>query len=59
MKVYYTVSQDKYELITAIADSSKELAELCGVQQKTVLKGVERYEKGIYNSQYRRITFDE
>ena len=57
-RLYYKVSQDKYELIEAIADTSQELAELCGVTRSAVLIGVERYEKGLYNSAYRRIDID-
>lgn len=58
-RVYYKVSEDEYELIVAIADTARELATLCGVDHKTVFKGVERYEKGLYNSPYRRIEINE
>lgn len=58
-RLYYKVTNDEYELILAIADTARELADLCGVDHKTVFKGIERYEKGIYNSQYRRIEIDE
>lgn len=57
--IYFQVTPDKYELITAIADTSAELARICGVEQKTVLKGVRRYETGEYNSQWRRIRIEE
>jgi len=54
MTLYYKVTKDKYELICGIADTPKELAALCGVQHKSVLKGLERDRRG-ENSQYRRI----
>lgn len=53
--MYCKVTRDEYECIEAIADTSQELAEMCGVKRTTVLKGVERYEKGQYNTQWRRI----
>ena len=59
MILYYKVTKDKYELITAIADSSRELAEMCNVKQKTVCEGIRRFEKGIYNSQFRKIEVEE
>ena len=58
-RMYYKVTRDENETIVAIADTARELAKLCGVDHKTVFKGVERYEKGLYNSCYRRITIDE
>lgn len=59
MTLYYQVTNDKYELITAIADSSRELAELCGVKQKTVCEGIRRYETGMYNSHFRKVEVDD
>lgn len=53
-RMYCKVSKDESEQIEFFADSSKELAEMCGVTQKAVLKGVERYAKGM-KSQWRRI----
>lgn len=60
MKVYIRVTLDKYELITSIADTSAELARICGVEQGTVLKGCRRYERGVYKrSQWRRVEIEE
>ena len=36
MKVYMEVTQDKYELPVAVADSVKELAKLVGVKKDTI-----------------------
>ena len=59
MRVYYKVSRDELELIEAIADTSAELAKLCGVRQTTVLQQVRRWEKGSKASQYRRLELTE
>ena len=54
MKCYIKTTKDKYELICGIADTPKELAIMCGVEHKSVLKGLERFRKG-ENSQWQTI----
>lgn len=45
MKVWTCVSNDKYELIEHMADSVKELAEICGVRPNTIYSAVSHCNK--------------
>ena len=47
-KVWMLVSDDKYELPLAIADTAKELAERCNVSIHTVISNFTRYQRGEY-----------
>ena len=39
-KVYMMVTQDKYSLPLAVADSAQELASMCGVKERTVFRRI-------------------
>ncbi|WP_458397436.1 helix-turn-helix domain-containing protein [Anaerotignum sp.] len=39
-KLYLAVTQDKYSLPLAVADSAEELAEMCGVRMETVYERI-------------------
>lgn len=43
--LYIKVSEDKYELIEAVADSVSELAKLCGVDRSWVYKHLKQSQK--------------
>lgn len=58
MRVYILVSSDKYEHIKAIAETVKELAELCGVNKNTVESSLSHYRKGRW-SRYQEVEIDE
>ena len=45
-KLYLKVTDDEYELPVAVADTMPELAEMVGVNHKTVYRGVKRYKQG-------------
>jgi hypothetical protein len=52
--VFMAVSQDKYELPLAVADSMWELARLRGVTESAVCKGITRQNRG-QKSKYIRV----
>ena len=56
--LWLKVSNDKYELPLAVADTARELAALCGVRLCAVNMGVYRAEKYGWESQYKRIEVD-
>lgn len=57
MPVYVAVTQDKYELPLAVADTIWELARLVGVTDGAICKGVDKAVKG-KKSKYRRVWID-
>ena len=60
MTVWMVVTKDKYELPVAIADTSKELAKICGVSHVTIKMGAARYRTGkVKNSRYRKVVIDD
>lgn len=47
-KIYMCVTQDKYELPVAVADSVTELAKLCGVPRNTIYGCLSRRFNSVY-----------
>ena len=45
--VYLKVSHDRYELPLAVADSVREMAEICGVPENNISSLIGKYEHGI------------
>lgn len=45
--VYLKVSHDKYELPLAVADSVREMAEICGVPENNISSLISKYGHGI------------
>ncbi len=45
-KVYMKVTMDKYELPLAVADSAKELAEICGTTVNNINSCCSKYKTG-------------
>lgn len=44
--LYMAVTKDKYRLPLAVADSMRELAQMCGVKESSVGHGIALAEKG-------------
>lgn len=59
MIIYMYVEKDEYELPLAIADSPKELAEICGVTRASVSSGVCHDSKGRCNSRFKRVIVED
>ena len=57
--VYMKVSKDKYRLPVAIADSPKELAELCGSTRNTILSAISKAKQRKQNSIYLKVEIDD
>lgn len=58
--LYLWVTMDKYELPLFVADSPRELAEVCGVKPETIYGMASRYKHGkIPRTQYVRVEVDE
>jgi ribosomal protein L7Ae-like RNA K-turn-binding protein len=59
MFVYMKVTKDKYELPVAIADSAKELAEICGTKRTNILSAIIHAEQRGQNSVYKKVEVDD
>ena len=46
MKIYMKVTQDKYSMPLAIADSPTELAKMTGKTRNSILSAISRYKNG-------------
>lgn len=57
--LYLKVTNDKYELPIVVADSSLELAKLCGISQRSVLNCIHRHEFKGRPSSYIKVEIDE
>ena len=54
------VSQDKYELPTAVADTARELGRMIGVKENTILTHISLIKKGqLKRQKYFRIEIEE
>ena len=53
------VTRDKYELPIAIADTAKQLAEICHTSSNTIYSAIWHADRGNKRSSYRRIEIDE
>ena len=58
MYIWMMVTRDKYELPLAIADTARELAEMTGFHETSIMKGVLSYEAGSKYSRFRRVRAD-
>ena len=59
MKVYMEVTQDKYELPVAVADSVRELAYVVGVKENTVCNIMSRAKKRGGRCKYIKVELEE
>ena len=58
--VYMAVDLDEYELPYAVADSSKELAEICGTKANTIASVICHVEAGrVKRSRFIRVEIEE
>ena len=57
--IYMMVSHDKYELPLAVADSAKELADMCGVMEHTIYTMISHAKLNGNFCQYVRVEVDE
>ena len=54
------VTKDKYELPVIIAETSTELARICGVSNRTVISGALRSKSGkVKKSRYIKVEIDD
>ena len=54
--IWLKVSHDRYELPVAVADTSAELAKLCGVTSNTIQSSMSKWKSGVNAwSPYRKI----
>ena len=58
MYIWMMVTRDKYELPLAIADTARELAEMTGLHETSIMKGVLSYEAGSKYSRFRKVRVD-
>lgn len=59
MKLYLCVTRDEYELPLAIADTPRELAEMCGVTKSAICSAISHEKHGHYNSRYKRVIVED
>lgn len=60
MTVWMLVTKDKYELPVIIAETSTELARMCGVNNRTVISGALRSKSGkVKKSRYIKVEIDD
>ncbi len=48
MVIYMKVSDDKYQLPVAVADTAKELAKICNTTPNNIHSHISKIKKGIY-----------
>lgn len=48
MFIYMKVSNDKYQLPIAVADTAKELAKICNTTENNIYSHISKNKKGIY-----------
>lgn len=49
MRIWLAVTQDKYQLPVAVADTAAELARMMGVRQSTVISSISRQKQRAKN----------
>lgn len=59
MTVYIKVTKDKYQLPIFVADSSRELSEMCGVDTRIIKKTMQNAKRRGGESQYQIIKIDD
>lgn len=58
--VYLKVSHDRYELPLAVADSVREMAEICGVPENNISSLISKYEHGVLKwTSFRKVVIPE
>lgn len=59
--VWMQVTEDRYSLPIVIADTSRELAEKCGVKHNTVRHNISLHESGVYKGypKYIRVILED
>jgi len=55
MNIWLKVTQDKYELPVAVADSSEELARMCGVTASSIHSSMSHAKDGTRKTPYRKV----
>lgn len=55
--LYIEVTRDKYELITAVADTVEELAKICGTTKTNVASAISKYDKDGGCRRFRRVDY--
>ena len=56
--VYMMVTQDKYELPLAVADTVAELARLTGQKRNTIASAMSHAKKKGFSSRYKKVVID-
>ena len=60
MKIYMEITQDEYQLPLKVADSTKELAKMCGIKRKMLQNYIGKVAQGIIkNPRFIRIVVDD
>ena len=59
MTLWLCITLDQYELPTAVADTSYELARLCGVSKNTIISSVSHSKKYGYRSRYIKVEVED
>lgn len=60
MKLYMRVTQDKYELPVAVADTQAELARMVGVRRRTITRALSEARRGVTSySIYKEVEVDD
>ena len=59
MTLYIKVTQDKFELPIAVADTAGELAKMVGTSRNTVYSSIWQEQKGKNWSSYKKVEVEE
>lgn len=59
MILWMEVTQDKYELPVAVAESKKELAEMRGIKPKTIQNAIMRAKSHGWQCKYKKVYVEE
>lgn len=58
-RLYMKVTNDEYELPVAVADSSKELAEMVGTTRNAILSAISHGKTDKYKRVYIKVEFED
>ena len=59
MNIWLKVTNDKYELPVAVADSASELAQLLGIKKNNIFSAISHAQKQGYKCQYRKVVIKD
>ena len=59
MVLYMRVSNDRYELPLAVADTRRELAEMCGVTPNLISSCISHAKRKGHRSEYQKVIISE